>query len=83
MEASRVIPLPGSRLVPGRLAGDLRSAIELVAAGAARRVVLAGIPGIEEIAPEALAWAQGAHVAFRLVRSPGALPTAIVGPLEA
>jgi hypothetical protein len=83
MEATRVIPLPTSRPVPGQLAGDVRSAIELVAAGVARRVVLAGIPGIEEVAPEALACAQCAHVAFRLVRSPGALPTAVVGPREA
>jgi hypothetical protein len=63
---------------------EVTAAIELVAAGLARRVVLSGIPNAELLAPEALAAAQAAGVAFVLARDPGSGSVAlIIGPREA
>lgn len=61
---------------------EIVAAIELVAEGGARRVVISGIPGVEAVAAEALQHAQAAHVAFCLRRTPGAAPAVVVGPRE-
>lgn len=62
---------------------DIVAAIELVAAGMARRVVLASLPDPTLVAPEALALAQAAGVPFRLDRDPesGGAIVVVVGPL--
>ena len=83
MEAPPVIRLPVALAASDLVIADLVSAVELVASGRARRVVLAGIAGVEDVAGEALAYAQAAHVGFRLERKPGARPAGIVGPVEA
>jgi hypothetical protein len=63
---------------------DIVAAIELVAAGGARRVVLSSLPDPELVAVEALAHAQAAGVRFSLSRGPeGGLPAVVVGPVEA
>ena len=48
---------------------ELATAIALVARGTARRVIVAGLGNAESLAPEALANAQAAHVAFALARN--------------
>lgn len=83
METSPIVRLPGVHPTAGELDGDVWTAIELVASGAARRVVLAGIPGVEDLAAEAIARAQRAHVALSLVRSQGSPPAIVVGPRDA
>jgi hypothetical protein len=84
VETSRVILLPVEYQAADHVLGDLVAAIELVACGGARRVVLAGLPGVEAVAGEALGYAQAAHVRFRLARSEGSTaPDIVVGPLEA
>lgn len=84
VETTRVIRLPVERQAADHVLSDLVAAIELVASGSARRVVLAGIPGIEAVAGEAIPYAQAAHVGFALRRSSGGQePAIVVGPLEA
>lgn len=83
MEAPRVVRLPVAIAASDHALADVVSAIELVASGLARRVVLAGIPGVEDVAAEALIYAQAARVRFRLERSSQAPPAVIVGPVEA
>jgi hypothetical protein len=83
VEAPNVISLPVAVAASDHALADLVSAIELVATGRARRVVLAGIPGVEEVAAEALVCAQAAHVAFRLQRTPPTRTAVVVGPREA
>ena len=62
---------------------DLVAAIDLVAGGGARRVVLSNLPDLELVAAEALAHAQGAGLPFSLSRgAAGARPAAVVGPIE-
>jgi hypothetical protein len=81
---ARVVRLPVEFQAADHVLADLLAAIELVAGGGARRVVLAGLPGVESVAAEALACARAAHVAFSLGRAPDAeAPTVVVGPLEA
>lgn len=80
MELPDVIRLPlGHRAAEDEIA-EIMAAIELVASGCARRVVLAGFPDAEALAAEALACAQEAHVCFSLRRAPGVAPTVVVGP---
>jgi len=84
VEPSRITLLPVDFQAPDHLLGDLDAAIALVASGAARRVVLAGLAGVESVAAEALVHAQAAHVRFTLARSSLAeVPSVVVGPLEA
>jgi hypothetical protein len=84
VETTRVIRLPVEHQAADHVLADLVAAIELVAGGGARRVVLAGIPGIEAVAGEAIPYAQAAHVGFALRRSPGGQePAVVVGPREA
>lgn len=79
-----MIRLPVEHQASEHVLADLVAAIELVASGAARRVVLAGLPGVEAVAAEALAYAQAAHVAFSLRRAPGSeAPAVVIGSLEA
>ena len=62
---------------------ELNAAIELVAAGGARRVIVSGMPDLDTLAATALARAQAAGVRFSLSRdaSSGAI-WATVGPRE-
>ncbi len=84
MELAPVILLPVEFQAPDHLLGDLVAAIQLVASGVARRVVLTGLPGVESVAAEALVHAQAAHVRFALTRSSAKdAPSVVVGPLEA
>jgi hypothetical protein len=74
----------GRSIPEGREPLEVTAAIELVAAGLARRVVLSGLPDGELLAAEALAAAQAAGVAFVLSRDPGSGGVALVfGPREA
>jgi hypothetical protein len=81
METPRLLRLPVETTAAD---DDLSAAIELVAGGHARRVVLVGLTDLDAVAGEALARAQAAGVAFALSRDPrsGAL-SAVVGPREA
>jgi transposase len=84
VEPTHVIRLPVEYQAPDLTLADLTAAIELVASGGARRVVLAGLPGVETVAAAALAHAQAAHVRFALSRDDGmGVPSVVVGPLEA
>jgi hypothetical protein len=81
METPRLLRLPVETTVED---ADVSAAIELVASGHARRVVLIGLPDVDAVAGAALARAQAAGVAFALSRDPrsGTL-AAVVGPREA
>lgn len=60
---------------------DLLAAIQLVAAGSALRLVLSGLPDVDQVAADALALAQAVGVAFVIVHRPGEpSPTVLVGP---
>ena len=77
-----MIRLPSARTALGEdLLEELYGAIDLVASGAARRIVLAAFPGVEDVAAGALAHAQGAGVAFALSRD-GEAVTVHIGPRE-
>jgi len=79
-----VIRLPVEYQASDRVLAELVAAIELVAGGGARRVVLSGLPGVEAVAADVLGRAQAAHVAFSLRRTSGSqAPAVVVGPLEA
>ena len=81
MDTPRLIRLPA--IAFDKELADVAAAIELVAAGAARRVTLTSVRRSEEIAPEALALAQAAGVRFALKREHRNVPPAIViGPVE-
>ena len=62
---------------------ELNAAADLVASGAVRRIVLAAVPGVEDVAAGALAYAQGAGVAFRLSWDDAGVATVHIGPREA
>lgn len=85
MEASRPIQLPAAEAAT-RERGELEitAAIELVARGAARRVIVSGLRDAATLAPDALASAQAEGVDFALARDPetGAV-SVVVGPLTA
>ena len=61
---------------------EVNGAIDLVASGAVRRIVLAAFPGLDDIASGALAHAQGAGVAFALSRGENDAVTVHIGPRE-
>ncbi len=83
MEPSRVVRLPVDFQAPDHLLGDMIAAIDLVASGVARRVVLAGLQGVEAVAAQALLVAQAEHVRFSLARTNATdMPAVIVGPVE-
>jgi hypothetical protein len=65
------------------LLAEIYGSIELVASGTARRIVLTAFPGIENVAAEALARAQGAGVAFSLSRDEDDAVTVHIGPRQA
>jgi hypothetical protein len=77
-----VIRLPIAYRADEHALAELVAAIELVASGRARRVVVSGIPSVDAVAGEALLDAQAAHVTFCLRRTPGHAPAVVVGPLE-
>ena len=60
---------------------ELSGAIDLVASGAARTIVLAAFPGVEDVAADALARAQRAGVRFAVSRD-GQAVTVHIGPRE-
>ena len=62
---------------------ELIAAADLVASGAVRRIVLAAVPGVEDVAAGALAYAQSIGVAFRLSRDDTGVVTVHIGPREA
>jgi hypothetical protein len=77
-----VIRLPSAPSELGEdLLEELYGAIDLVASGAARKIVLAAFPGIADVAAEALARAQAAGVQFALSRD-GEAVTVHIGPRE-
>ena len=61
---------------------EVIAAVDLVASGAVRRIVLAAFPGVEDVAAGALAYAQGIRVAFRLSRDDTGAVTVHIGPRE-
>jgi hypothetical protein len=61
---------------------EVTAAVDLVASGVVRRIVLAAFPGVEDIASDALAYAQGSGVAFRLSRDESGSVTVHIGPRE-
>jgi hypothetical protein len=65
-----------------RALAELFAAIELVARGAATRVHVTGLAGLDEVAAQALVRAQLAGVRFTLTRDQPDTVTAIVGPRE-
>ena len=77
-----MIRLPSARAALSEdLLEELYGAIELVASGAARKIVLAAFPGIEDVAAGALARAQRAGVRFAVSRD-GEAVTVHIGPRE-
>jgi hypothetical protein len=77
-----VIRLPSVRHEPSEdLLEEMNAAIDLVASGAIRGIVLAAFPGVEDVAAGALAHAQGAGVRFALSRDGDAV-TVHIGPRE-
>ena len=77
-----MIRLPPIRHEPSEaLLEELNAAIDLVASGAVRRIVLAAFAGVEDVAAGALARAQWAGVAFALSRD-GEAVTVHIGPRE-
>ena len=83
MEARKPTRLPvADAAARERDEAELATAIALVARGTARRVIVAGLRDAESLAPEALANAQAAQVAFNLDRDPVTGAVAIViGPV--
>jgi hypothetical protein len=79
-----VIRLPfGGPEATADLLEELDAAADLVASGAVRRIVLAAFPGVEDVAADALAYAQGVGVAFRLSRDDSGAVSVHIGPREA
>ena len=77
-----MIRLPSVRHQPSAdLLEELNAAIDLVASGTVRGIVLTAFPGIEDVAAGALAHAQGAGVSFALSRDAEAV-TVHIGPRE-
>ena len=77
-----MIRLPFAPSVLGEdLIQELSGAIDLVANGAARTIVLAAFPGVEGVAADALARAQRAGVRFAVSREGDAV-TVHIGPRE-
>ena len=83
MDTPRPIRLPAAtRAEADREMAEVAAAVELVARGVARRVVLVGLEEVAALAGEALVIAQQAGVRFALQRESGGSGTvrAIVGP---
>ncbi|HEU0235634.1 MAG TPA: hypothetical protein VFR14_04230 [Candidatus Limnocylindrales bacterium] len=83
MDTPRPIRLPAAtRAEADRELAEVAAAVELVARGVARRVVLVGLEELAALAGDALVIAQQAGVRFALQREPGRSGTvlAIVGP---
>lgn len=91
MESPRPVLLPaiasrpaGSPRGPDPQPLEVTAAIELVASGRARRVVLSGIAEADLLAPEGLAAAQAAGVRFALSRDrETGVAAIVVGPRQA
>jgi hypothetical protein len=82
VDSPHVIRLPSARTALSEdLLEELSGAIDLVASGAVRTIVLAAFPGVESVAADALAHAQGAGVGFALSRDGDAI-TVHIGPRE-
>ena len=72
-------PLPGDDAIDRAIA-EIDAAIELVLAGAARKVTLTGMPGLAGAAGVGAARAQDALVGFRM--APGRPDTVVIGPVR-
>ena len=84
MDSPRLIRLPTVRSeTTADLLEEVNAAIDLVASGVVRGIVLAAFPGVEDVASGALAHAQGAGVAFALSRGENDAVTIHIGPREA
>lgn len=59
---------------------EIRTAIDLVVSGAARRVTIQGLDELEAVAASALAEAQASRVKFAIRRNPEERPHVVVGP---
>ena len=82
MDSPHVIRLPSARTALSEdLLEEIAGAIDLVASGAVRSIVLAAYPGVESVAAGALAHAQGVGVGFALSRD-GEAVTVHIGPRE-
>lgn len=82
MDSPHVIRLPSARTaLTEDLLEELSGAIDLVASGAVRTIVLAAFPGVESVAAGALAHAQAAGVRLALSRD-GEAVTVHIGPRE-
>jgi hypothetical protein len=78
-----VIRLPSVRHEPtADLLEEVNAAIDLLASGVIRRIVLAAFTGVEDIASGALAHAQRAGVAFALSSGENDAVTIHIGPRE-
>jgi hypothetical protein len=83
VDSPHVIRLPSVRhQASADLLEELNAAIDLVASGAVRGIVLAAFPGVEDVASGALAHAQGAGVSFALSRGENGAVTIHIGPRE-
>jgi hypothetical protein len=69
-------------LAADRALAELLAAIQLVARGAATRVHVTGLAGLDDVAAQALVRAQLAGVRFTLARDQPDTVTAIIGPRE-
>jgi hypothetical protein len=84
VESPRVIRLPlAEPASTSDVLEEVNGSIDLVAAGIARRMVIAGLPGVEAVAAGALAHAQASHVGFSLSRDETGTVTVLIGPREA
>jgi len=70
-------------LAADRALDELLAAIALVSRGAATRVHVTGLAGLDDVAAVALVRAQQAGVRFTLARDQPDTVTAVVGPREA
>jgi hypothetical protein len=82
VDSPHIIRLPSLRHESSEdLLEEVNAAIDLVASGAVRRIVLAAFAGVEDVAAGALAHAQRAGVAFGLSRD-GEAVSVHIGPRE-
>jgi hypothetical protein len=61
---------------------EVLAAVALVVGGAATRVAIVNLQGLEQVAAQGLAAAQAAGVEFRLIREANGAATLIVGPVR-
>ena len=83
MEPNPILPFPlAASERQERDLEEIEAAIAMVVSGAATRIRLVGLSAALDVAPEGLASAQGAGVAFAIDRSADQHPAIIIGPLD-